>query len=98
MVLGLQANVCLDQFDAENGSTNFVLGSHATRHAPPPEFNAPGDPHFPAHSPEAVDQVECVAGSVIICACQWFKMSWFSSASHLFCFLAIPACSALTAS
>ena len=62
----MQPVSCADDFTVGTGSTNFVLGSHTTRRPPPREFNAAGDEHFPSWAPDAVDQIECPGGSLIM--------------------------------
>eukprot|EP01052_Picozoa_sp_SAG31_P029779 SAG31_NODE_2991_length_4810_cov_8.338145_3_plen_153_part_00 len=62
----MQANFCIDDFDVQN-STNFKLGTHRSRQAPPPSWNAPGDdPHFPPFAPRLVDSFDCPGGTLIL--------------------------------
>ena len=36
--LGVQCNICIDEFRADNAATMFCLGSHKVGRAPPPEY------------------------------------------------------------
>jgi len=63
--LGVQYNICIDDFKSENGATQFVLGSHEICTPPPEEFNLNGTrPGIGIH--KNVVQIEAPAGSAIV--------------------------------
>ncbi len=74
LVLGMQRNVCVSDFNRNNGATLFKLGSHATAAAPPEEWGISRHTYRKGHrakfglpysGPEA-DLIEAPAGSIIL--------------------------------
>ena len=63
--LGVQFNVCIDEFRADNGATQFVLGSHTRGHAPPKDLNDVRTVMGVGPHKDAV-QIEAPAGSAIL--------------------------------
>ncbi len=64
-LLGVQYNICVDEFTGRNGATQFAPGSHLFGRAPTPDWNANGTrmgegPH------KLVQQVEAPAGAAFI--------------------------------
>ena len=77
VVLGVQCNICIDDFRSDNAATMFCPGSHLAGGSPPPEYNKKGDEGW--LPPEAV-QIEAPAGSAIVYdsrmwhqACPWLN-------------------------
>lgn len=56
--MGVQYNICVDEFRKDNGATQFILGSHLKSGPPPADVRA-------SQLPEAV-QIEAPAGSAIL--------------------------------
>lgn len=74
LVLGMQRNVCVSDFNRENGATMFKLGSHASKLAPPEEWGISTHTYRRGHrakfglpyaGPEA-DLIEAPAGSIVL--------------------------------
>ena len=74
LVLGIQRNLCVTEFNSENGATCFKLGSHRLGEGPPQEWGC-GNTYkkeesrkqrgLPYRGPEA-DVIEAPAGSYVI--------------------------------
>lgn len=63
-VYGVQFNICIDAFRADNGATQYLPGSFRLRHWPPDDFNGPTRMGEPPH--EAVEQILAPAGAALI--------------------------------
>ena len=72
VVLGVQCNICIDDFRADNAATMFCLGSHKVNTKPPAYYNEQGNEGW--LPPEAV-QLEAPAGSAIV----YDSRMWVSS-------------------
>ena len=72
VVLGVQCNICIDDFRADNAATMFCLGSHKVNTKPPAHYNEQGNEGW--LPPEAV-QLEAPAGSAIV----YDSRMWVSS-------------------
>ena len=74
LVLGMQRNVCVSEFNRENGATIFKLGSHASNEAPPEEWGISNHTYrkgfratygLPYGGKES-DLIEAPAGTIIL--------------------------------
>ena len=74
LVLGMQRNVCVSDFNRNNGATIFKLGSHAVPTAPPEEWGISNHTYRKGHrakfglpyaGPDA-DLIEAPAGSLVL--------------------------------
>ena len=74
LVLGMQRNVCVSDFNRTNGATIFNLGSHASNEAPPEEWGISNHSYRPGfratyglpYGGEESDLIEAPAGSIIL--------------------------------
>ena len=74
LVLGIQRNVCVSDFNRENGATLFKLGSHSSNEAPPEEWGISNHSYrkgFRAeyglpYGGEESDLIEAPAGSIVL--------------------------------
>ena len=74
LVLGMQRNVCVSDFNRQNGATIFKLGSHASGSPPPEEWGISNHSYrkgfretygLPYCGPES-DLIEAPAGSIVL--------------------------------
>ncbi len=63
-VYGVQFNVCIDEFRADNGATQYLPGSFRRRHWPGDDINGPTRMGEPPH--QDVEQILAPAGAAII--------------------------------
>ena len=74
LVLGMQRNVCVSDFNRQNGATLFKLGSHSSNVAPPEEWGLSNHSYrkgFRAtyglpYGGEECDLIEAPAGSIVL--------------------------------
>ena len=74
LVLGIQRNVCVSDFNRENGATLFKLGTHATSQEPPEEWGLSRHSYQKGHrakyglpyAGEESELLEAPAGTIIL--------------------------------
>ena len=74
LVLGMQRNVCVSDFNRINGATIFKLGSHASNEAPPESWGVSRHTYRKGHRAEfglpyggeEADLIEAPAGTIIL--------------------------------
>lgn len=64
-LLGVQYNICVDEFTGHNGATQFMPGSHLFGRAPTADWNANGT-RMGEGLHKDVKQVEAPAGAAFI--------------------------------
>ena len=88
--LGLQRNLCVDEFRAGNGATRFVLGSHVHNHAPSEHLGRDADvcadghraQHGLPYEGEGTDVIEAPAGSVILYDARTWHRAGVNRSAH----------------
>ncbi|MCY4093660.1 MAG: phytanoyl-CoA dioxygenase family protein [Gammaproteobacteria bacterium] len=83
-IKAVQRNVCVSDFEKENGATAYKLGSH-TDDNPPPEWNPArfgGPPNARPYSGPDADVVEAPAGSIVLYDARTWHRAGFNHSKH----------------
>ena len=71
--MGVQFNVCVDAFRADNAATQYLPGSHLRRERPPIEFNTPGTRMGHGHHAEVRQWLAPAGSGLIYDARMWHR-------------------------